>query len=72
MKMCIAYEPTVGELIDALRKFNRNNKIWFSCRSNNEAQEFPPVGQSGNYGSKYCVTIDEASYQDTVYVEIRK
>lgn len=60
-----------GQLIDALGKFDRNDRIWIDCRGNNDVQMIPK-GMAGNYDRDYHIAIDEGSYQRCVYIELKK
>ena len=66
-----SYGLTVGQLIDALGKFDRNNRLWIDCRGEHSVQMIPK-GMAGNYDREYSVEIDEGSYQNCVYIELKK
>lgn len=65
------YEPTVGQVIDTLSTFDRDARIWFEINNHGQYIQLTPIGTAGHKDSPYHVLIDEGSYQNTIYFEIK-
>ena len=63
-------ELTVGEIINALKQFDKDSRVCFMFEKSTNRAWFYPRGTGGNYNRQYHVLIEEGSYQNTVYFEV--
>ena len=60
------YDPTVGEIIEVLKKFDKDSHVWFEAFKDGKRVMLNPVGTAGNYSNQRKVIIQEGSYQNTI------